>query len=131
MAKQVELADVAAQLAVYGRLATLVTVDADGSPHVGTVEVRLGPAGLEIAVGPSTRANIRANPSVSLSWLRDGDDYQLIVDGIAVVVDDSGPDGLHAAEIAVRSGILHRLAGRTEGASCRHLGTAHPDVPSA
>src|SRR3954447_744034 len=129
MGKQVELADVAAQLAVYGRLATLVTVGTDGSPHVGTVEVRVGPGGLEIAVGPSTRANIRANPSVSLSWLRDGEVFQLIVDGIAVVVDDCAPDGLHAAEVTVRGGILHRLAGRTDGPSCRHLGPAHPDVP--
>jgi pyridoxamine 5'-phosphate oxidase-like protein len=128
MGKTVELADVAAQLEVYGRLATLVTVNLDGSPHIGTVEVRVGPAGLEFAVGPSTRTNIRANPSVSLSWLRDGDDYQLIIDGVAVVVDDRGPDGLHATEVAVRSGILHRLAGRSAGDSCRHLGAAQPDV---
>jgi hypothetical protein len=124
MGKSVDLADVAAQLAVYGRLATLVTVNPDGTPHVGTVEVSVGPAGLEIGVGPSTRANIRDNPSVSLSWLRDDQDYQLIVDGVAVVVDDQGPDGLHAAEVAVRSGILHRLAGRSAGDSCRHLDPA-------
>lgn len=126
MAGSVALTEVAAQLAVYGELATLVTVTADGSPHVGTVRVHVGPGGLEFSVGASTRANIRSNPSVSLSWLRDDEDYQLIIDGLAIVVDEPGPDGLHPTEVAVRTGILHRVAGRTDGPSCRSLADRSP-----
>jgi hypothetical protein len=122
MAKSVELADVVAQLGVYGPLATLVTVNGDGAPHVGTVLVRAGTGGLEVSVGPTTRGHILANPSVSLAWVRDGEDYQLIVDGVAVVVDEPDVDGLYAAEVTVRGAILHRLAGRTDGPSCRALG---------
>src|SRR5262245_8803506 len=127
MAGSVALSEVAAQLAVYGDLATLVTVNADGAPHIGTVRVRVGPGGLEFGVGAGTRTNIRAHPSVSLSWLRDDEDYQLIVDGLAIVVDEPGPDGLHPTEVAVRTGILHRVAGRaTGGPSCRSLADRSP-----
>ena len=126
MSKPAELADVAALIEIYGDLATLVTVGTDGAPHVGTVVVRVGQAGLEMSVGPTTLANVRVNPSVSLSWLRDGEDYQLIVDGVAIVVDEPGPDGLHPAEVAVRNGILHRLAGRSDGPTCRPLGHHSP-----
>lgn len=121
MGKSVELAGVVDQVNVYGPLATLVTVGTDGSPHVGTVLVGIGSGGLTIEVGPTTRANILANPSVSLAWLRDGDDYQLIVDGVAVVTDEPAAGGLFPAEVRVRKGIRHRLAGRTDGPSCRAL----------
>lgn len=127
MAGSVALNDVAAQLALYGEVATLVTVTPDGAPHIGTVRVHVGPGGLEFGVGSTTRANIHANPSVSLSWLRDDEDYQLIVDGVAIVVDEPGPDGLHPAEVAIRTGILHRVAGRaTDGPSCRSLADRSP-----
>jgi hypothetical protein len=122
VSRSAELADVVAQLAEYGPVATLVTVTPDGAPHVGTVVVTAGATDLEVRVGPTTKAHIRANPSVTLSWLRDGSDYQLIVDGVAVVVDDAGADGLFAAMVDVRRGILHRVAGRT-GPSCIPLGS--------
>jgi hypothetical protein len=124
VSRPVELADVAEHLDVYGPLATLVTVGGDATPHVGTVVVTVGAAALGVRVGARTRDNIRANPSVTLAWLQDERDYQLIVDGVAVVVDDPDGDGLYPVEIDVRRGILHRLAGRTAGPSCRSLGTA-------
>jgi hypothetical protein len=124
VSRPVELTDVADHVHDYGPLATIVTVGDDATPHVGTVIVAVGATALEARVGARTRDNIRANPSVSLAWLQDGRAYQLIIDGVAVVVDDPDPDGLYPVEIDVRRGILHRLAGRTEGPSCRSLGTA-------
>jgi len=116
------LADVATHLADFGPLATLVTVTPDGAPHIGTVLVSVGATDLELRVGSTTQSFIRTNPSVSLSWLRDAADYQLIVDGVAVVVDDADEDGMYAVRVDVHRGILHRLAGRTDGPTCRPLG---------
>lgn len=123
MSRPAELADVATHLAEYGPLATLVTVSPEATPHVGTVLVAVDRSRLVVRVGERTRGHIRANPSVTLAWLRADDDYQLIVDGIAVVVDATpAADELYAVEIDVRRSILHRLAGRTEGPTCRAVG---------
>jgi pyridoxamine 5'-phosphate oxidase-like protein len=124
VARPIATADIAAHLEEFGALATLVTVTPDATPHVGTVLVTAGRTRLEIRVGSRTRDHIRANPSVSLTWLPDGSRYQLIVDGIAVVVDEPDADGLYLAEVDVRQGILHRTAGQTEGPTCRPLGHA-------
>ena len=121
MARPIELVDVAAQMVVFGDLATLVTVTADARPHVGTVLVSVGSTGLAVRVGGRTRDHIQHHPAVSLVWLRDGIDYQLIVDGVAVVVGDAGGDGLFAVDIDVQHGIMHRVAGRTDGPTCRAL----------
>jgi Fe-S cluster assembly iron-binding protein IscA len=101
----------------------LVTVSPEATPHVGTVLVGVDRKRLVVRVGERTRGHIRANPSVTLTWLRADNDYQLILDGVAVVVDDApAADELYAVEIDVRRGILHRVAGRTEGPTCRALG---------
>jgi hypothetical protein len=121
VSRPVTLADVVPHIADLGDLAILVTVTADGAPHVGTVLVSVGTSGLEVRVGPRTRDHICANPSVSLTWLRDDVTYQLIVDGVAVVADDPGTDGLYPVGIDVHGGILHRVAGRSDGPSCRSL----------
>ena len=118
MSRSTELADVVAHLAEFGTVATLVTVTPDATPHVGTASVVAGAGDLELRVGSTTRSHIEANPSVTLSWLRDGNPYQLIVDGVAVVVDEPGDDGLYAVRIDVHRGILHRVAGHTAGDRC-------------
>ena len=45
----------------------------------------------------------------------------MIVDGVAVALDEPDADGLFAVGIDVRRGILHRLAGRRDGPTCRSL----------
>ena len=72
-------------------------------------------------VGARSRDHIRANPSVTLTWVGDRSDYQMIVDGVAVALDEPDGDGLFAVGIDVRSGVLHRLAGRRNGPTCRAL----------
>jgi Pyridoxamine 5'-phosphate oxidase len=122
MARPIETDDVAAQLATFGELAVLVTVTADACPHVGSVLVRVERDRLVARVGGRTRDNVAANPAVSLTWVRPHVDYQLIVDGTAAIADSADGDGLWPVEITVRSGILHRLAGRGgAGPSCRPL----------
>ena len=122
MSRPIELSDVVDRLSEYGPLATLITVTPNRSPHVGTVLVTPHADCLHIRVGGHTREHIRANPSVSLAWLRHGLEYQLIVDGTASVADEAGDDGLYEAAIEVRRGILHRIAGCNDGPSCRALG---------
>jgi len=137
VARPVELADVLAQIERYGPLASLLTVTPDGRPHVGTVLVTERAGRLDLRVGSRTRDNIAGNPRVSLAWVREDVDYQLIIDGTAEVDGSpgtSGADGLHAVAIAVERGILHRLAGRPEaGPSCRSLSvaTGAPSGPSS
>ena len=121
MSSPIALADVAGRLGEYGPLAMLVTVTPDGAPHVGTVLVTIGAAHLDIKVGARTRDHIRSNPTVTLAWLGADSDYQMIVDGVAVVDDDVDDDGLFPVGIDVRRGILHRLAGRRGGPTCRSL----------
>lgn len=125
MRSDVELADVIDQIERYGPLATLMTVSPDGTPHVGTVVVSAEPPHLAMAVGPHTRDNVLANPSVCLTWLREGHDYQLILDGLATVAGDPDDDGLHPMAVTVERGILHRVAGRDDaGPSCLSLRAA-------
>jgi Pyridoxamine 5'-phosphate oxidase len=123
VSRSTELADVTARLAEYGSTAILVTVSSEAAPHVGTVQITVADGHLTARVGPRTREHIRNNPSVTLTWIRDNGDYQMIVDGVAIVVDTADADGLYETMIDVRQGILHRVAGRTGGPSCRALGT--------
>ena len=122
MSKSVEFSDVAAHVDHYGPLASLVSVGADATPHIGTVLVETADDSIGVRIGSTTRGNMQAHPAVTLAWLRDGDDYQLILDGTATVDDEVGADGLYAARIRVDRGILHRVAGRPEaGPSCMAL----------
>jgi hypothetical protein len=122
VARPVDIADVVHHAQRYGSLASLLTVTADARPHVGTVLVAEHEGRLTVRVGSRTRENIVSNPAVSLAWLRDGLDDQLIVDGTAEVADAPDDDGQYVVAITVERGILHRLAGRSEaGPSCRPL----------
>jgi hypothetical protein len=119
MSRPVELAEVADRIEQFGPLATLVTVTGDGRPHVVSVLVAVSGSHLAVQVGSRTSENVRTNPAVTLTWLRDGEDYQLIVDGTAVVDEAHVAGGLFAVDIDVQSGILHRVAGSSAaGPSC-------------
>ena len=121
MSRPIDFSDVVARVAEFGQLATLVSVTSEGAPHLGTVLVTAGANQLDARVGSRTREHVRVNPSVTLTWLRADRDYQLIIDGVAVASDEPGPDGLFAVSIDPRHGILHRLAGQTDGPTCRSL----------
>ena len=112
MSRPVELADVAERIEQFGPVATLVTVTDDGRPHVVSVLVAVHGRRLAVEAGSRTCENVRANPTVTLTWTRDGEDYQLIVDGQAAVSDRPVAEGLLAVDIDVQSGILHRVADR-------------------
>jgi PPOX class probable F420-dependent enzyme len=80
-----------------GRLAHLVTINADGSPHVTIVWVGLDGADIvigKLAVDQKVR-NIRRDPRVSLSIEAEGDQYgmqnYLVVEGTARVEDGGAP----------------------------------------
>lgn len=122
MGRPVEFADVAARLDEFGPLATLVTVTPEATPHVGWVLVTIGETTLAVRVGSRSRDNVLANSAVTLAWVRDDGDYQLIVDGVATVADEPDGTGLSEVSITVERGILHRLAGRADaGPTCRPL----------
>jgi PPOX class probable F420-dependent enzyme len=85
-----------------GRLAHLVTVNADGSPHVTIVWVGLD--GDDIVVGKlmvdQKVRNIRRDPRVSLSIEAEGEQYgmqhHLVVEGTARITEGGAPALLHA-----------------------------------
>ena len=84
-----------------GRLAHLVTVNPDGSPHVTIVWTGLD--GDEIVVGKlfvdRKVRNIRRDPRVSLSFEADGAEHgmqhYLVVEGTARVTEGGAPKLLH------------------------------------
>jgi PPOX class probable F420-dependent enzyme len=114
----VELPAPARAVIESGRLAHLVTVNADGSPHVTIVWVGLD--GDEIVVGKlfvdQKVRNIRRDPRVSLSIEAEGDQHgmqhYLVVEGTARVTEGGAP------------ALLHDLAQRYVGP-----GTPFPPMP--
>ncbi len=131
MSRPVGLADVSARIGEFGPLATLVTVSEAGRPHVGSVLVSVEPDHLAVHAGPRTQQNLRANPALTLTWMRDGADYQLIVDGTGQVDGEPDHTGLGGVRIRVESAILHRVAGRPDaGPSCVPLDATAPGSPS-
>ncbi len=115
-------AELPRHLDTYGRRATVVTVSADGRPHVGTSKVELDGDRLVVRVGPSAARHLGEHPDLCLTWTPPaGEDYQLIVDGHA---DEVRPEGeAFTVVVALRSGIRHRVAGAPgEGPSCVALG---------
>jgi len=101
-----------------GRLAHIVTINRDGSPHVTIVWVGLD--GDEILIGklmPDQKlANIRRDPRVALSIEAEGDQYgmqnYLVVEGTARIEEGDAP------------ALLHELAQRYIGP-----GTPFPPMP--
>ena len=120
MAREVVFTDVRRRISEFGELATLVTVSEAGTPHAVTVLVSVTGDRVVATVGPRTRLNLVARPTLSLLWLpADGGAYQLILDGIAETVGEEEGGALTKISIAVTNGILHRLAGRdATGPTC-------------
>jgi len=102
-----------------GRLGHLVTINADGRPHVTIVWVGLEDD--EIVIGKlmvDTKVrNIRRDPRVSLSIEAEGDQYgmqhYLVVEGTARITEGGAP------------ALLHRLAQRYIGP-----GAVFPPMPN-
>lgn len=87
------------------RFAYLMTTNNDGSPHAVAVSVGMKGDALVIpATGARTRGNALARPVIGLVWPPQSiDEYSLIVDGQASVVDE----GLRIKPIRA---VLHRPA---------------------
>lgn len=104
------------RVAEFGSGAFLITANAEGRVHVVSVAPRFADDALMIGAGRTTRANVAANPSVTLLWPRSPDGaYSLIVDGLATA--DTNDD----ADVAVTPSraVLHRLADAAgDGPSC-------------
>ena len=79
-----DTASLAERLEEYGPVAHLVTVGADGAPHVVAVRVAQRDGDLVVGAGRHTAANAAAHPGVTLLWAAPaGRHYSLIVDGTA------------------------------------------------
>jgi hypothetical protein len=110
MASPIDPSQLRRHLADYGPLATVITVSADGQPHVGTSMVELEGDIAKIQVGPGTAGHLQENTAVCLTWSPpDGDLYQLIVDGVASDVRPLGD--VFQVEVTVVGGIRHLVAG--------------------
>lgn len=107
-AKKVDLQRLANALGDY-RFAYLVTVGDDYRVHTVTVEPELRERVLEIGlIGDRTRANVERHGAVTLLWPpADPDDYSLIVDGQALVIET---DGAAVLQVLPTRALLHRNA---------------------
>ena len=111
VSRTVEFVDVHKRITEFGDRASLITVDADGRPHVVTVVVEIDDERLRTRVGAHTRANVAERPHLTLTWAPPaGGEYLLILDGSVVAQGEADEDGVGEIVIAVDRGILHRLA---------------------
>jgi hypothetical protein len=108
-------ADLAGQIQARGDSAQLVTVTAEGRPHVVAVRVEPTGEGLAMAAGTTTRANVGVNPGVTLLWPPGaGQEYTLVVDG-----DASADHDREVVTVRPSSALLHRVAHATgDGPRC-------------
>lgn len=116
MSVRVELDGLVEQIGRFGPRAYLVSVDDGGAPHVVSVVVERVGDHLVVGAGRRTRANVEANPVVTLLWPPGPDPaYSLLVDGrVAGEVDDGERLALEAT-----SAVLHRVAGvEGDGPTC-------------
>lgn len=110
MSIKVELGDLAEHVEPRGA-GYLVTTGPDGRPHTTQVHFEFEGTTLRAPAGRKTVRNIGAQPLVALLWPpASADDYNLIIDGTATVVD-LNEDGLGFASIEATHAILHRNAG--------------------
>lgn len=107
-AKQIDFHRLADALADF-RFAYLVTVGDDYRVHTVTVEPELHERVLTIGlIGDRTRTNVESHGGITLLWPpSDPDDYSLIVDGRAEVVET---DGVVALQVSPTRALLHRNA---------------------
>lgn len=118
MSVPVETEGLAERIAEFGARAFLVTVGADGRPHVTSVAVRLDGRAVVAGAGRTTRANVAGGSPVTLLWPPSGAGaYCLLVDGRGAV------DGDEVAVSPTRA-VLHRVVGAAgEGPSCVEVAT--------
>jgi hypothetical protein len=107
-AKSIDFQRLADALGNY-RFAYLVTVGDDYRVHTVTVEPELRERVLAIGlIGDRTRTNVESHGGITLLWPpSDPDDYSLIVDGRAEVVET---DGAAALQVSPTRALLHRNA---------------------
>ena len=109
MSVKVALTDLAEHVTTRGA-GYLVTTGPDGRPHTTQVRFELDGVTLRAPAGRKTIRNIEAQPLVALLWPPASvDDYNLIIDGTAIVVDVND-EGLGFASIEATHAILHRNA---------------------
>lgn len=123
MSRTVEFADVHRRITEFGQRACLITVTTDNTPHVVTTLIEITGERLRTCVGSRTRANLTAQPRLTLTWQpTPGGDYVLILDGRAESLGEPDAAGVTEITIDVDRGILHRLAELpTPGPSCVSL----------
>ena len=93
-----ELSPAVRALLAPDALAHLVTINADGSPHVTIVWV--GVDGADLVVGKLMAdqkvANIRRDPRIAVSFEADGADgalaHSLVIEGTATITDGGAPE---------------------------------------
>jgi hypothetical protein len=107
-AKEIDFQRLADALGNY-RFAYLVTVGDDYRVHTVTVEPELHERVLNIGlIGDRTRTNVESHDGITLLWPpSDPDDYSLIVDGRAEMVET---DGAVALQVVPTRALLHRNA---------------------
>lgn len=116
MSVPVELSALRDAIAEHGRVAYLLTVNDDATPHVVSVEVVVDGDVLVVGTGRRTRANLERATRVTLLWPSGPDPaYSLIVDATtASLADDAS-----TAALAPTAAVLHRVAGAAgEGPNC-------------
>jgi Pyridoxamine 5'-phosphate oxidase len=121
MSVPVELSAVRAAIAEHGRVAYLLTVNDDATPHVVSVEVTVTGQDIDgdrlvVGTGRRTRANLERATRVTLLWPAGPDPaYSLIVDATVASLADDGA----TAALAPSAAVLHRVVGAAgEGPNC-------------
>jgi hypothetical protein len=113
MSVAVSLQELHERVDACGPQAFLVTVSEAGEAHVVSVVLRRDGDALAFDAGRTSRSNLAARPTATLlwpSWAFDNGEYSLIVDGDAVVTDDSDAVVVHPT-----ASVLHRIAGSAGG----------------
>lgn len=116
MSVPVELSALRDAIADHGRVAYLLTVNEDATPHAVSVEVSVEDDVVVVGTGRRTRANLERASRVTLLWPAGPDPaYSLIVDAtVASLADDAA-----TAALAPSSAVLHRVAGAPgDGPGC-------------
>lgn len=101
MSVPVELDALRQQIEASGPAVFLITVRDGARPHVVSADVRWDGDRLVVPAGSRTVTNVQEHPTVTLLWPAPGDDYSLIVDGLATVVGDE-------VHVEPRGAVRHR-----------------------
>lgn len=108
MSIRVDLDELRARVAEFGPKVLLVSVKPGGLPHVVSVAPSFVGGDLVMPVGRSTRANVEVSPTVTMVWPGPGDEYCLLVDGLARRHGDAESETI---AVEPTGAVLHRLAG--------------------